>query len=480
MKDDSKDATKNKSQQVTQGEQLAMALAWVLDKVSFDEIKLHGSVKWVVVHLVRVAVLWVWSSKRLLVDSAKDAIEKTEEICGPVDGSFIRSYQVLTQALIKYGEAILNCLARRLHQLMEQIDETNFRIGMWVVLAVDGSRLDTPRTVANELRFCKPRKKRSKKQRKAKRGRHAKKRAPVFKKSKYNPQPVGPQVWLTLLWHVGQRMPWAWKIGPSYSSERGHLMEMLDTVNFPAKSLICGDAGFVGYEFWKSIDSSGNRFLCRVGSNCSFLRLLGDVRHKNGIVCCWPKDQQAKGQPPLTLRLLCFNDGRGEVYLVTNELNTRNLSDKLAGQIYRRRWGIEVQIRSLKQTFGRSKLLGRTPEVAVVELSWSIMGLWVAQLFALREQTDTMPPDSQASVAQVLRILESILQRPDVVPVRGQSFKKQLNEARTDTYTRTTTKKSRNFPRRKEEPRCGRPQVTLATKQQLNLLSQIQASQNAA
>ena len=294
MKDDSKDASKNKSQQVTQGEQLGKALAWVLDKVSFDEIKLHGSVKWVIVHLVRVAVLWVWSSKRLLVDSAKDAIEKTEEICGPVDGSFIRSYQVLTQALIKYGEAILNCVTRRLHQLMEQIDETNFRIGMWVVLAVDGSRLDTPRTVANELRFCKTRKKRSKKQHKAKRGRHAKKRAPVSKKSKYNPQPVGPQVWLTLLWHVGQRIPWAWKIGPSYSSERGHLMEMLDTVNFPAKSLICGDAGFVGYEFWKSIDSSGHRFLCRVGSNCSFLRLLGDVRHKNGIVCCWPKNQQAK------------------------------------------------------------------------------------------------------------------------------------------------------------------------------------------
>ena len=79
MKDDSKDATKNKPQQLTQGEQLAKALAWIFDKVRFDEIKLHGSVKWVVVHLVRVAVLWVWSSKRLLVESADDAIEKLLE-----------------------------------------------------------------------------------------------------------------------------------------------------------------------------------------------------------------------------------------------------------------------------------------------------------------------------------------------------------------------------------------------------------------
>lgn len=100
-----------------------------------------------------------WSSPRLLVESANDAIEKTEEICGSIGGSFIGSYQVLTQALIKYGDAILNSVARRIHQLMEQTDETNFRIGMWLVLAVDGSRLDTPRTVANEVRFCKPRNK---------------------------------------------------------------------------------------------------------------------------------------------------------------------------------------------------------------------------------------------------------------------------------------------------------------------------------
>lgn len=36
MRDDSKDATKNKPQQLTQGEQLASALAWILDKMSFE------------------------------------------------------------------------------------------------------------------------------------------------------------------------------------------------------------------------------------------------------------------------------------------------------------------------------------------------------------------------------------------------------------------------------------------------------------
>ena len=478
MSDDSKDAKKDKPQ-LTQGEQLANALGWVLDKASFAEIKLHGSIKWAVPHLVRVAILWVWSDKRLLVDSADDAIAKTKEICGS-DG--INSYQVLINALIKYGKDTLACVSSRMHQLMEQVDETKFRIGIWLVLAVDGSRLDTPRTQANEARFCKPRNstKNKKGKKKNKRGRHAQKRAPVSKKAHYNPQPVGPQVWLTLLWHVAMGMPWAWKIGPSYSSERDHLLEMLESVHFPKNTMICGDAGFVGYEFWKAIDSAGHRFLCRVGGNCTFLKLLGNVRQRHGIVYCWPQDQQKKGCPPLTLRLLCFNDGRGQVYLVTNELDTRKLSDKVAGEIYRNRWGIEVQFRTLKQTYDRSKLQGRTPDVAEVELSWSILGLWIAQLFALKEQAPTIHPDAKTSVAQVLRIIQSILQRPDLVPVRGASFKARMSKACTDTYTRTSKKKSRNYPRRKEEPRTGPPKIVIATKQQRSRMNDIQAMENAA
>lgn len=478
MVDGSMDA-KTKKSQITDGQQLERSMRWVLDKVDFRDVKLHGHVKWVPVQLVYVAIFWVWSSKRLLVDSAKDAIEKVAEIFGPAN---IRSYQVLTNALIKYGDEVMRCVVNRMQTLMEQVNKSRFRIGCWVVLAVDGSRLDAPRTRANEVRFCKPKatKKKKNKKKGSKRGRHAKARKPASKKSHYQPQPVGPQVWLTLLWHVASRMPWAWKIGPSYSSERGHLLEMLSSVNFPAKSMICGDAGFVGYEFWKAIDTAGHRFLCRVGSNCKFLKLAANVRYKNGLVYCWPKEQQAKGQPPLTLRLLCFNDGRGEVYLVTNELDTRLLSDSLASEIYRKRWGIEVQIRSLKQTFGRSKLQGRTPEVAVVELNWSILGLWMAQLFAMKEQTELMEPGSQTSVAMVLRIIQSILQRPDKASGQHSSLSKRLRNACTDSYSRSSRKKSRNYPRRKEEPRTGPPKVNVATREQRNRINELLSLQQAA
>ena len=478
MSNSGKDAASTQKQSTTQGEQLAKAIRWIVNDLIFADVSVHGNANWVPAHLVRVAILWVWSSQPLLVESAKDAIKSVKTLFGTTG---IHSYQTFIAALKKYTEQILPPLIERMHQLMEKTDQANFRIGLWLVLAVDGSRLDACRTLANEKRFCKPNNsKKSKKKRKNKRGRYAKKRKPVSKKKHYNPQPVGPQVWLTLLWHVGQRLPWAWKIGPSYSSERAHLFEMLDALKLRENTLICGDAGFVGYDFWNTIATHGHHFLVRVGSNCSFLKQLGRVRERDGIVYCWPKEKQQRKQPPLVLRLLRFHDGRGEVYLVTNELSSRKLSDSRAGEIYRRRWGIEVQFRSLKQTYGRSKLLGRTPDVVEHELTWSLVGLWMAQLLALREQTDRVEPEAQTSVAMVLRILQDILHCPNEIPAMGESFRHRIADALTDTYERQSKKKSRNYPRRKEEPRTGPPKVERATAEQKKLAKATLELSNAA
>ena len=57
-----------------------------------------------------------------------------------------------------------------------------------------------------------------------------------------------------------------------------------------------------------------------------------------------------KKQLPLVLRLLHFKDARNaDVHLVTNVLKEKSLNHRQAGEIYRRRWGIEIQFRSLKQ-----------------------------------------------------------------------------------------------------------------------------------
>ena len=474
-----KEAVSRNARRDTQGQQLANAVNWIVTSRLFADVKVHGNTNWRVTDLVQVAVLWVWSSNRKMVEAAEEAIEDARNLFNVEN---INSYQTLLNGLKRYSEPILAVLCPRMHLLMGQVDDARFRIGVWLVLAVDGSRVSACRTLPNEKRFCKHKSSHTKKRKskKKKRGRTADKRKPVSKKKYYNPQPVGPQVWLTLLWHVGLQMPWAWKIGPSYSSERGHFLELLESLDFPENTLICGDAGFVGYDFWKAIDEAGHCFLVRVGSNCSFLKKLGRVREREGIVYCWPKEKQLRKKPPLMLRLLRFHDGKGEIYLVTNELTSRKLSDAQCRKIYRQRWGVELQFRALKQTYDRTKLLGRTPDVVEQELTWSIVGLWIMQLLSHREQTDVLEPDRKTSIAVVIGIIQRILRRPDTVARCGDSFRSQLSSAITDGYQRTGTKKSRNYPRRKEEPRASPPKVARATAEQKRLDKEIASLSNAA
>jgi hypothetical protein len=367
---------------------------------------------------------------------------------------------------------------------MEGCGDASFRVGLWLALAVDGSRVQTPRTEKNERRFCKPPKTNRKKKRKSKkkRSRHAqrKRAAAARKKAHYDPQAVGPQMWLTLVWHIGMRLPWCWKIGPSYSSERAHVLDLLVSEKFPRNTLFCGDAGFTGYDFWQGIASHGHHFLARVGSNIHLLTKLGwYARERDGIVYCWPDEKMKKKQPPLVLRLLHFHNGRGDVYLVTNVLSERKLTDRQASEIYRRRWGIEVQFRSFKQTFGRSKLRSGSPDCAEVELHWSLVGLSMLQLLAFKEQRAAAEPCDRTSIAAVLRIIRYIMYHESETPNRGESLAQQLRNAQTDTYVRQSKKKSRNYPRRKEEPSAGPPKVRQATEKHKQRLHQVESLQQS-
>jgi hypothetical protein len=429
---------------------------------------LHGNTKWMPAALVRLAILWVWSSETALVAAAQEAIAQATAFWGAAP---VGSYQALTGALKSYTAQLLPALWQRLQGLAEQCDGPGWRVGLWLVLGMDGSRLNVPRTKKNETRFCQSRKKRGKKRRHGKkRARHARLRRQTKKKSHYDPQPVGPQMWLTLLWHIGSRLPWCWKLGPSYASERAHVLEMLQQ-KFPKNTLFCGDAGFVGYDFWQAIAQAGHHFLVRVGSNVRLLKRLGYVRERAGIVYCWPKESMRKKQLPLALRLLHFHDGRGDVYLVTNVLLESALSDEQTSDIYRRRWGIELQFRAFKQTYVRSKLRSRTPACAEIECHWSLLGLWMVQLLAYQEQTAADEPPPKTSIATVLRIVRALMYNLELSDL---SLSQQLRNATTDTYERTSKKKSRNYPRRKEEPHAGPPVVLLATNDQREKLRQMQ------
>jgi len=457
---------KKSEQDATNGDDLRRATDWVLNDEMFADVEVHGNARWKnagVASVVRLAMFWMWSPESSLVEAASDSIKTVTKVFG---SAAVRSYQRLTNALQRYGDQIKPKLTSRLHELMEQSDEAALRTGIWLALAIDGSRLNVPRTYRNEQQFCKKKSKSKKKGKK--RGRHAnRKHAPTHKKKHYDPQPVGPQMWLTLIWSIGQQLPWCWKTGPSYSSERHHVMEMLETEEFPENTLFCGDAGFVGYDFWRAIHDREHKFLVRVGGNVRLLKKLGWYAHeRDGTVYCWPDSAMKKKQPPLVLRLIHFRTARNDnIYLVTNVLNQRLLSGSLAQRIYRQRWGIEVQFRSFKQTFERTKLRCRTPEQATVELDWSLFSLWILQLLAYKEQTSLREPTEKTSIAAILRIIRQMMRHAMEPRPAKESLARQLADALVDTYKRTSKKKSRNYPRRKEEPATGKPIILPATQE---------------
>ncbi len=251
-------------------------------------------------------------------------------------------------------------------------------------------------------------------------------------------------------------------------------------MRFPEFTLFCGDAGFVGYDFWQSIVDRGHSFLIRVGGNVRLLKGLGVVRRRGDIVYSWPDTAMKKEQPPLVLRLPRFHDGRSEVYLVTNILDDEELTAEQASLIYRGRWGIELQFRSLKQTYGRAKLRARTPEIAEIELHWSLLGLTMLQLLAMKEQTRAGEPADKTSIAAVLRIIRSMIADPSEARSPTASLPNRLRNATTDSYQRHTKKQSRNYPRRKQEPWTGPPIILTATEEQRQRAREVLANRQAA
>jgi len=436
---------------------LYRAISWAVDEKIFSQLVLHGNTNWIASQLAALAVLWVWSDKSSLTGAFVQAELLSRSMFGTVA---VTTYQGLTNALVTWTGKLLPLIWKRLHALMERTGGAYWRIGRWLPLAVDGSRITTPRTKSNEAAFS------AKNFGKSKMARSRKKWKNPKARSKKPPESVKPQIWLTLLWHMGLKTPWSWKTGPSTSSERAHFLELLETTVFPENTLFCCDAGFVGYDLWTAILAQGHNFLIRVGGNVRLLRDLCHARRRNGLVYLWPQEMARKKQPPLVLRLLQFQGPRGAIYLATNVMSDKALSDPQAAQLYRLRWGVELQFRSYKQTFGRGKLRSRTAHRALVELDWSLLGLGMIQLFAVKEQIQIGSPPERSSVSLALSVIQDAMRSWHNEVLSPQALNSRLREAVKDDYQRTKSKRARYRVDNKDAPSATKPKIAKASTRQ--------------
>lgn len=437
---------------------LRQCLRWLFAGVDWRAISFRNDCTWTPKTLVTAAVLWAWSDEETLRERFS-VVRKIVLSLENEQQQVATSYQAFTKILRRWTPKLTLLLQGALQQRMQAALADHWLIAEYLVFAVDGSRIELPRTRSHEQAYSTIRKKR-----RVKNSRGKKLQAKDAKKVN------SPQLWLTTMWHTGTGLPWDWRTGAADSSERAHMREML--AGLPAGALITADAGFVGYEGLQEITTGGRHVLLRVGANVRLLKKLGYARELAGTVYLWPDREARRGNPPLALRLVVVHSGKHPVYLVTNILSPRELSNKQVIQLYARRWGVELFYRHLKQTFGRRKLLSREAQNARLEITWSLFGIWAMSLFALVEAVEQAVAPAKLSFAKLLlafrRTMRDYLHPTD----RGARLCERLRQAIIDRYERKS-KASRNYPRKKKEKPPGVPTLLPATLAQIRQAKQI-------
>lgn len=447
------------SAQPSGAEELFEALKWLTVGADWSGLPFRRECTWLPWQLVYGAILWAWSDESTLTDRFRTARKVMCRLAEQQEQPLATSYQAFLKLLgtwtARLRDKLVTCFRQRMRVSLAEL----WTVAGWIVMACDGSQIGLPRTRGNEARYS-PRSKLARAAQKRRAGRRKRRTLQQARQRKANV----PGIWLTMLWHVGSGLPWDWRAGPADSSEREHLRQMLG--DLPRSSLVTIDAGFVGYDLWKTMLDAGHQFLVRVGRHVRLLRRLGYVRERQGMVYLWPDQAARRRHPPLVLRLIVIHETRHPVYLVTSVTDPRQLSDSTAARIYRRRWGIELFYRHCKQTFERAKLRSKNPDNAMLELHWSLLGQWamgVHSHYHLRRRG--VPPD-RVSFARVLRAYRRCLREYKSPPDPGDRLQDRLSRAVIDDYPRIN-KASRDYVRKKQHKPPGPPIIHSASKQQI-------------
>jgi hypothetical protein len=333
--------------------------------------------RWVPRMLVTCAIVMTWD----LADLLSDAFERARGVVVKMycsrrrpGESYAGFMATLAHQTSRHLALLVPTLRRHVRALAESCDR--WRVDGWCAFGVDGLRIECPMSAANEAAFG------------------------TAGKSK-----TGPQQFLTTIFHVASGLIWDFRRDGARASERAHLLEMLEEL--PPEAMLLADAGFTGYELCQKVLAGGRSLLIRVGSNVQLLLKLGWCCDEHeGIVYLWPQKARKREQAPLVLRLITLLDGRNRrIDLLCSVLDGNRLTDAAALQLYRKRWGVELIYRSLKQTMGQRKLRCDAPANAAVELEWSVIGLWLLGLMSVSRIVEGGGEPGNWSVACSLRVV---------------------------------------------------------------------------
>jgi len=399
-------------------------------------------VRWSAKYIVLAWIVMGWSLQGQLT-------ERFREACQFLGGCFARrrrpggSYQGLTKATGRVGPDVFHrfwaCLWPTIPQRLGQA----WMWFGWIVMGVDGSRIDAPRTRRNQK---------------------ALRRAGRDK--------THPQWWITWITHLPTNLIWDWRQGPGNSAERTHLRKMIPSL--PKPVLLVGDAGFGGFDLLWQLSRAGVAFLIRCGGNTTLLvegafqRIVREGGQQ--YVYLWPERQRRR--QPLRLRLIVLKRRDKRVYLLTNVLDSTRLSRPVASKIYAARWGLETEYRALKQTMGRRKVLAKTPEPGAMELAGNILALALLVLLAAIVLATRI---TRLSVASALKVIRHAI---EVVRWMGRchQFWAWLRTAVRDEYRRHSSKRARDWPHKKRDSPPTAPRFRRLSRKEKHRIERLESS----
>lgn len=135
-----------------QADDLRAALLWLLNSVTWNKIRFRAECTWSPLHLAAAALLWVWSPETSIVERFQSA-RKITEFLFPRQQQLATSYQAFTKMLRRWTSCFVELLQNTFRQQMQRQLPHLWTLYGYVVFGVDGSRIELPRTVANERHF---------------------------------------------------------------------------------------------------------------------------------------------------------------------------------------------------------------------------------------------------------------------------------------------------------------------------------------
>jgi hypothetical protein len=344
------------------------------------------------------------------------------------------------KALAKLPMPVLRSLAAAIRRRVEAVFRDRWKVGGFIPLGCDGTRLACPRSEELEQRL-----------------------------GTFGKEGSSPMIWNTSIVHLTLGFPLCWRWGKGgKASERAHLIQMLRWL--PAEVMLVTDAGYVGYEVARALMATTKlSFLIRMSSNATFYtdQNAPMSEFREGIVFYWPARQRDRGEPAIRGRLMRIHSHRHkvDVWLFTNVLDRQQLPVETAGLFYRLRWENEGFFRTYKRTLKKTTLMSRTLRLVHREAEASM----IATQLLLCRGAMAMPAPKQGSLPVMCSPRRVLLEaRRDIAgrPSSREPFTARIARAQRERRSRTTPKQKREWPRRKDHKPPQPPILLRLTKSQ--------------